>query len=115
MLPGVCPPTSGHRNYRSAPGSTPAHPPAQAYFSNVSWRLSAFGWFPGPPQARSFFFWEETVLYISNGPEGFAGAASLISFQENVPGRFVRVTDGVGSGDIQLVIPWDIQSVREKM
>ena len=62
-----------------------------------------------------FFFWEETVLYISNGPERFAGAASLISFQENGPGSSVRVTDGVGSGDIQVVIPWDIQSVREKM
>ena len=60
---------------------------------------------PWTTAGAEFFFWEETVLYISNGPEGFAGAASLISFQENVPGRFVRVTEGVGSGDIQLVIP----------
>ena len=80
--------------------------------------------FPGvclPPDGslghrrRRFFFWKETVLYISNGPERFAGAASLISFRENGPGSSVRVTDGVGSGDIQVVIPWDIQSVREKM
>ena len=105
---------SGHQNYCSAPGSTPAHPPAQAYFSNVSWRLSASGWFPGPPQAQ-VFFWKETVLYISRGPERFAGAAGLISFQENGPGSSVRVTDGVGSGDIQVVIPWDIQSVREEV
>ena len=60
---------SGHRNYCSAPGSTPAHPPTQAYFSNVSWRLPASGWFPGPPQAQSFFFWKETILYISSGPK----------------------------------------------
>ena len=61
------------------------------------------------------FFWKEIVLYISHGPERFAGTASLISFQENDPGSYVRVTDGVGSENIQVVIPWDIQSVREKM
>ena len=65
--------------------------------------------------AGAGFFWKETVLYISRGPERFAGAAGLISFQENGPGSSVRVTDGVGSGDIQVVIPWDIQSVREEV
>ena len=80
--------------------------------------------FPGvclPPDGsldhcrRRVFFWKETVLYISNGPERFAGAAGFISFQDNGPGSSVRVTDEVGCGDIQVVIPWDIQSVREKM
>ena len=70
---------------------------------------------PWTTAGAEFFFWKETVLYISNGPERFAGAAGLISFQENGPGSSVRVTDEVGSGDIQVVIPWDIQSVREKM
>ena len=65
--------------------------------------------------AGAVFFWRETVLYISRGPERFVGAAGLISFQKNAPGSSVRVTSGLGSGDIQVVIPWDIQSVREKM
>ena len=64
--------------------------------------------------AEFFFFGKRLFCIFLMDPKDLLALQASFLFGRMVQ-EVLRVTDGVGSGDIQVVIPWDIQSVREKM